>query len=217
MVTKIGRLDEEAKRGPVPKNSSLGKFLVKTIEQERSFMDDCCDGDETDRHLWSRRVLSGEVAVDDMIQYFKRYYSEDEAEFIERLESAASADGLVTESLYESVGYDVSGTTPTGAGDYNIDEERGITSPEKAIELWFKIEAKHPLNTDISAYKKDDAIALITWAYENQNKIAEWYKKYRCPYKLEFMLAAIKRQYNNGCRSFHENEFGEMIDPFCIG
>ena len=50
------------------------------------------DGVETDRYLWSRRVLSGEVSVDDMIKYFKKYYSEDEPEFIKRLESAASAD-----------------------------------------------------------------------------------------------------------------------------
>lgn len=117
----------------------------------------------------------------------------------------------------ESVGYDVSGTAPTGAGDYNIDEERGISDPAKAIELWFKIGAKHPLNTDISAYKKADAVALITWAHENQDKITEWHKKYGCPYKLESMIAAVERQFNNGCKSFHENEYGEMIDPFCIG
>lgn len=121
------------------------------------------------------------------------------------------------ESMNEAVKYDISGATPTGAGDYIIDEERGISSPAKAIELWFKIEAKHPLNTDISAYKKADAIALITWAYENQDKITEWHKKYRCPYKLESMLAAIERQFNNKCKSFSESEYGEMIDPFCIG
>lgn len=277
---------------PVPKDSPLGKFLVKVMEHERSFMDED-DGVETDRYLWSRRVLSGEVTVESMIQYFKRHYSEDEPEFIKRLETVAGMDRSENESdsinealellmsdrdellsllvklrteaseaLYaaqelkdygecwsiltylvqdskttadylkrlidngrkqesvrvdESVGYDVSGTTPTGAGDYNIDEERGISSPAKAIELWFKIEAEHPLNTDISAYKKADAIALITWAHENQDKITEWHKKYGCPYKLESMIAAIERQFNNGCKSFHENEYGEMIDPFCIG
>lgn len=125
------------------------------------------------------------------------------------------SSGLMESYINEA--YDVSGTTPTRAGDYNIDEERGISSPAKAIELWFEIGAKHPLNTDISAYKKADAIALITWAHENQDKIAEWHKQYGCPYKLESMLAAIERQFNNGCKSFHESEYGEMIDPFCIG
>lgn len=84
-------LDDEEYESPVSKDSPLGKFLVKVMEHERSFMDED-DGVETDRYLWSRRVLSGEVAVDDMIKYFKRHYSEDEPEFIKRLESAASAN-----------------------------------------------------------------------------------------------------------------------------
>ena len=84
-------LDDEEYESPVSKDSPLGKFLVKVMEHERSFMDED-DGVETDRYLWSRRVLSGEVAVDDMIKYFKKYYSEYESDFIERLESAASAD-----------------------------------------------------------------------------------------------------------------------------
>ena len=84
-------LDDEEYESPVSKDSPLGEFLVKVMEHERSFMDED-DGLETDRYLWSRRVLSGEAAVDDMIKYFKRHYSEDEPEFIERLESAASAD-----------------------------------------------------------------------------------------------------------------------------
>ena len=87
MVIKEDRVNES----PVSKDSPLGEFLVKVMEHERSFMDED-DGVETDRYLWSRRVLSGEVAVDDMIEYFKRHYSEDEPEFIKRLETAAGMD-----------------------------------------------------------------------------------------------------------------------------
>lgn len=119
-------------------------------------------------------------------------------------------------SMNESVYY-VSGSTPTGEGDADSTNSGKITDPAKAIEQWFKIGAKHRTGTAITATKKSDAIALVTWADKNQDKITEWHKKYGCPYKLDFLLKAISDQVRRKCSSFYEGEYGDMVYPFDVG
>lgn len=118
--------------------------------------------------------------------------------------------------LNESVYY-VSGSTPTGEGDSNVDASGKITDPAKAIEQWFKLGAKHRSGTAITAKKKADAIVLVTWANENKDKITEWHAKYKCPYKLESILDGIANQVRRKCSSFYEGEFGDMVHPFDVG
>lgn len=118
--------------------------------------------------------------------------------------------------LNESIYY-VSGSTPTGEGDADSTNSGKITDPAKAIEQWFKIGAKHRTGTAITATKKSDAIALVTWADKNQDKITEWHKKYGCPYKLDFLLKAISDQVRRKCSSFYESEYGDMVYPFDVG
>lgn len=128
----------------------------------------------------------------------------------------ALCESIDTDLVNESVYY-VSGSTPTGEGDSNITNSGKITDPAKAIEQWFKIGAKHRTGTAITATKKSDAIALVTWADKNQDKITEWHKKYGCPYKLDFLLKAISDQVRRKCSSFYEGEYGDMVYPFDVG
>lgn len=120
------------------------------------------------------------------------------------------------ENLNEAVYY-VSGSTPTGRGDANSTSSSKITDPARAIEKWFDVGAKHRTGTAITAMKRSDAIALVTWASEHKDKIEEWYEEYGCPYKLDYLLKAIDNQVKRKCMTFSESEFGDMVHPFDVG
>lgn len=88
-------------------------------------------------------------------------------------------------------------------------------NPKKAIELWFAIGQKFPMCTDIRTRTKADALALLREA--TPEYLEELYKKYKCPYKLDFLTSCVLNTISSNCYSFYENEYGDSIYPFCSG
>lgn len=87
--------------------------------------------------------------------------------------------------------------------------------PVVAIEQWFKISKKFPTNTYIQCRKRSDAIKLCEAA--EPDYIQKLYNKYKNPYKLDYLIDAVKKQVDNKCKYFYENEYGDMIHPFDLG
>lgn len=88
-------------------------------------------------------------------------------------------------------------------------------NPKKAIELWFSIGQKFPMCTNIRAKTKADAIALLREA--TPEYLTELHDKYKCPYKLEFLINSVSHSLSGNCYDFYENEYGDSVSPFCCG
>lgn len=99
-------------------------------------------------------------------------------------------------------------------GDYGFEE---VDNPGRAISMWFQKEKTNRGDAAIIAYKKEDAKALIQWAYNNKDKISELHSKYDCPYKLDYILDSIDNHSNDDYKYFHEGISGDQIDPFSFG
>lgn len=111
-------------------------------------------------------------------------------------------------------------------GDYNKEladyvssgnVTRDTDSPATAVEAWFRIEMTHRGDAAIMCQKKDDAVRLLGWCDYNRDFIEDWHKKYKCPYKLDYILSQIDRQLEIACKYFHESEYGDQIEPFSYG
>lgn len=86
--------------------------------------------------------------------------------------------------------------------------------PESAIEDWFTKSEKYPSCVCICA--KDDAAAkeLLSWVIDNEDKFRELYRKYKNPYKLEFLVNYCKRHVND---SNLIDWSGDQVSPFSLG
>lgn len=118
--------------------------------------------------------------------------------------------------------YQVSSSMPSKMGDDEyVNNDLDTDDPAKAIKAWFRVGEKFRGGTAISTHAKKDAQKLIDWAYENQDKIKEWHEKFKCPYKLDFMLKGIESKHNDRCSGFYEDpEYDwatDMIFPFDVG
>ena len=87
--------------------------------------------------------------------------------------------------------------------------------PRKAIELWFRIGQKFPSCTDLMTATKSDACKLLEEA--TPEYLTELYGKYKCPYKLDYLIDSVSSSLSRGCGSFYESEFGDSIYPFSCG
>lgn len=110
---------------------------------------------------------------------------------------------------------------PFNGHKYRVDGDVGQTywtdDPTKAVEQWFKYQKTSPSNVNLMSKYKDDAIELVNSL--DENLLVSLYKKYKIPYKLEYLLESWTRQIDNDCRYFHESKYGygDSIDPFTVG
>lgn len=88
-------------------------------------------------------------------------------------------------------------------------------SPVEAIKLWFKLGEKARGDTAIICRKRSDAIELCGNATESL--LSSLYSKYKCPYKLEYLIQTAKKQVDNGCKFFYETRYGDQVEPFSVG
>ena len=87
--------------------------------------------------------------------------------------------------------------------------------PKKAIELWFRIGEKFPTCTDIMTKTRGNVCELLREA--TPEYLEELYGKYKCSYKLDYLITSVQQGLDRGGGSFYENEFGDSIFPFCSG
>lgn len=99
-------------------------------------------------------------------------------------------------------------------GGYDI---KYADTPAKAIQYWFQLGKKYPMDTAIQTPKKDWAIELCKAA--TPEVIERFYNKYGSCYKLDYLVDSAAEQVEKGCRFFHEDQYGygDQIHPFCYG
>ena len=89
------------------------------------------------------------------------------------------------------------------------------SSPENAIENWFKLNQKYPTCVAIMAMNEESGMAVYKYAYENQDIIKSLASKYKSPYKIDYILKLINKKYKNGRTGI--TTFPDQLDPFCFG
>lgn len=99
-------------------------------------------------------------------------------------------------------------------GDYG---NSPADDPRKAILTWFQKEKTNRSDVAIIAYKKEDAKALIQYAFNNKDQIKDWHAKYNCPYDLKYILDSIDKHSTDDYQYFHEGMSGDQVDPFSFG
>lgn len=87
--------------------------------------------------------------------------------------------------------------------------------PYEAIRIWFEIGERHPGDTCIMCLTRDAACAVVMEGTEDY--LTKLYNRYRCPYKLEYLIDECDKAFENGCKYFYENEFGDQVHPFSVG
>lgn len=123
---------------------------------------------------------------------------------INEAEEEEEDDFLQKRGTYVVVAYANDYLEPTG-------EDKTFIDPEKAIEYWFKLSKKYPTCTLIRGYVADEK-KLRAWVVEHEDKFRELYDKYKCPYKLDYLLDACKRPVS---RSY--DKYPDQMYPFCLG
>lgn len=116
-------------------------------------------------------------------------------------------EDLTQKHKYVITGYDpATGEEPVSPLDKD--------DPGSAIEDWFIKSEKYPSCICICA--KDDAAAkeLLSWVVDNEDKFRELYRKYKNPYKLEYLLDNCKRYAND---SNLIDWSGDQVFPFSLG
>ena len=94
-------------------------------------------------------------------------------------------------------------------------DTKWTNDPYEAIKFWFQIGKKHPGDTCIMCKTKADAIEVVMEG--TPEYLTELYSQYKCPYKLEYLIEECDKAFENGCRSFYENEYGDQVHPFSVG
>lgn len=88
-------------------------------------------------------------------------------------------------------------------------------TPKVAIRSWFSHQPSNPTNVAIVATSIENAKLLIDYAHSRKDVIEEFHGKYKNPYKLSFMLEAINKKHDDGCKGFCG--YGDQIHPFDLG
>lgn len=112
--------------------------------------------------------------------------------------------------------YEVYGYNAYGDPTYH---ER-FSEPKAAIKAWFVQNHKTPMETNLMAKTKEDAIALIEWAADNKDFLAEMDELHKSHYKLPYLLQYVEDQKKDQCKYFYAGKSGEDWDsvfPFCMG
>lgn len=88
--------------------------------------------------------------------------------------------------------------------------------PKEAIEAWFKLGEKAPMDTAIMTKTKASAVELVKSATEEL--LTSLHSKYKCPYRLDYMIQEVQKKVADGQKYFHElRDYGDSIHPFGVG
>lgn len=143
--------------------------------------------------------------------------------------------------IADFMGFDDEGNYITGATDVEDDDEsewdewdpyqghkymvyggehqanQAFDDPKKAIQCWFKYQGDAPMDVSIMSKTKADAIELVKAA--TSQLLTGLHAKYKCPYKLDWLISEAEKQVENGCRSFYEGSYGygDSVHPFGVG
>lgn len=107
--------------------------------------------------------------------------------------------------------------------DYWTETELETNDPKLAVEKWFELSQRNPMDAFIDTTRCDSALALITYCKEHMNWLENLCDNPKFPYKSEHMVKAITSEFSSGCRSFTEYDLGDgdfafdSIYPFCVG
>lgn len=118
---------------------------------------------------------------------------------------ASTEEEFVSDSRYT-----VSGTSASGSGDIEYTDD-----PVQAITMWFKLSRRYGMNTCITTTRRTYALELLQAA--TPELLTKLHNKFKCKYKLDWLIDAVKRQLDSGARTFYENDLGDMIHPFDVG
>lgn len=116
--------------------------------------------------------------------------------------------------------YLVVGAETIGREDVGQFQSHSTDSPEEAIKYWFEFEKNTPSETSIETQTKANADELIDWAYNNLDKVEQFYNeiaKGKCAYTLESYIKGIQDKHEKGQLGFYEGVMGDSIYPFCCG
>ena len=92
-----------------------------------------------------------------------------------------------------------------------VSSPKRFKDPGKAIEYWFKLGKRYPTCVMITGYKKQEQ-ELRQWTLDNEDKVREWAKQYKCPYKIEYILDACKKP------SLRSNDkWSDQCHPYDLG
>lgn len=97
-------------------------------------------------------------------------------------------------------------------GGYNTKTEN---DPVKAITQWYKYQVSDPMDCSISCKRKEDAIKLCEAA--TPELINSLSARYKCPYKAQYIIDEAAKKVADGCKWFHESDYGDTVHPFGVG
>lgn len=116
------------------------------------------------------------------------------------------ADRELAFDIYRGYKYYVSG------GD---NDTKYTNDPRTAIKYWFQLSSKYPGDTAIFCKTKAGAVELVMDA--DADYLTRLWNQYKNPYKLEYLISECEKAFENGCRYFHECEYGDQVHPFSFG
>lgn len=85
--------------------------------------------------------------------------------------------------------------------------------PKEIIKKWFEQEKAHALCTNIQAATREDALMLLTWAFENIEYVKKQYPG--CHYRWNYICDGIEKEISEKCKSFQWE--WDSVFPFCMG
>ena len=167
----------------------------------------------------SEAVFDFDVWYDSLPSNHERYAVDDLADEmgLPEYDECSKAELAQLHDAYESNNGD-DDWSPYAGGTYRISSDRtgGSTDdPKKAIEMWFQFGEDDPMNTAISCEKKEDAIKLCKAA--TPELITALGKKYKCPYKIDWLIDEAAKKVADGQKYFLEGYYGDTIHPFSVG
>lgn len=152
---------------------------------------------EARNHDYSKIVEKAKMFLDHQIE-------SEEAERREQ-ESAPKYEVYGFNDNYVETGHDTS-------YDSKVTED-----PKTAIVTWFKLSQKYPTCTSIIAKNKEVAIELLEYANANEDLIRSLAAKYKCPYKVDYLVNAIREKAESGnLYGFYRNS-RDQVYPFANG
>lgn len=84
---------------------------------------------------------------------------------------------------------------------------------KKIIKKWFEQEKAHALCANIQAATREDALMLLTWAFENIEYVKKQYPG--CHYRWNYICDGIEKEISEKCKNFQWE--WDSVFPFCMG
>lgn len=99
--------------------------------------------------------------------------------------------------------------------DYNLASANGYyDDPKKAIIAWLRANKEMPTYASIDTNKNKAADILYGWVQANEEEFRSLCDKYKCPYKVDYLVYRCGRGRNN---DFERSGYPDQISPFSAG